>query len=381
MHALRRTHVGRNVRVPTEMGSRLYINLDNGASTPPFEPIWEVVRRTWQQPPEVQQALVREMEMIYREFLGAPRETYDLIFTANTTETLNLVARHLDLDNEPGTRAVVVNTLLEHHSNELPWRQRQDLALIRVDVDGEGFIDLEDLLRAYNVEHAHGDVRIRLVAVCGASNVLGTFNDLGALGRLAHRYGALLLVDAAQLVAHRPADMVGASIDILALSAHKVCAPFGSGALLIRQGLLDLAPEAGERVRASGETNVVGIAALGKALDLLRRIGLNVVEAEERRLTAHLLAGLATIPGLRIYGVQEPRVPCLERKGPVVVFSTDSHAPGRTRRHRRAQRLLLRPPVDQAAHAHPPSTGVRRPGGPLRPAPCVRPGRDPADIV
>jgi len=123
----------------------------------------------------------------------------------------------------------------------LPWRLAPD-TVVRLDVDAGGFVDLRDLeslLCAYNQDHQHGTRRVKLVAVSGASNVLGVCNDLGAIGQLAHRYGARLLVDAAQLVAHRRVDMEGLGIDYLAFSGHKVYAPFGCGVLVVRKGLLD----------------------------------------------------------------------------------------------------------------------------------------------
>ncbi|MFZ2420017.1 MAG: aminotransferase class V-fold PLP-dependent enzyme, partial [Anaerolineae bacterium] len=138
-------------------------------------------------------------------------------------------------------RPVVVNTILEHNSNELPWRRLPGVALIRFPADDEGFLDLnalEALLRAYNQEGRHGRKRIRLVAVSGASNVLGVFNDLAEISRIVHRYGARLLVDAAQLIAHRKVEMAACGIDYLAFSAHKAYAPFGTGALVVRKGLL-----------------------------------------------------------------------------------------------------------------------------------------------
>ena len=116
---------------------------------------------------------------------------------------------------------------------------------MRLNVDDEGFIDLkelETLLSAYNQENRHGDKRIRLVAVSGASNVLGIFNDLAEISRLVHQYGAHLLVDGAQMVAHRKVDMAALDLDYLVFSAHKVYAPFGSGVLAARKGLLKFSP-------------------------------------------------------------------------------------------------------------------------------------------
>jgi selenocysteine lyase/cysteine desulfurase len=229
----------------------------------------------------------------------------------------------------------VLNTFLEHNSNELPWRMLPGVSLIRLPVDAEGFVDLkelETLLRAYNQESQRGKQRIVLVAACGASNVLGVFNDLAEIGRIAHRYGARLLVDAAQLVAHRAVETEGWGIDYLAFSAHKVYAPFGSGVLLARKGLLTFSPAEMERIRSSGEENAGGIAALGKALLLLQRIGLDVIREEEQALTARALRGMAQIPGLKIYGTKDPDSPRFARKGGVIAFDLGNILPGRVAR-------------------------------------------------
>ena len=238
LDALRQTLIGAAVRVPTAEGARPYVNLDNAASTPTFEPIWDAVRRTWREPGHVRQAIVNEVRTICADVLDAPLSEYDVIFTSNTTEAINLVAQSLGIESEQGTEAergaepVVINTLLEHNSNELPWRTIPGSTLLRLSIDAEGFVDLnelEALLREYNEGDRHGGRRVKVVAVSGASNVLGTFNDLGKISEVVHRYGALLLVDAAQLVAHRAVSMERSGIDYLAFSAHKAYAPFGTG--------------------------------------------------------------------------------------------------------------------------------------------------------
>jgi len=321
---LRQTMIGRSVRVPTAEGARPYINLDNAASTPTFTPIWNAVCQTWRQPRQVQREIVHEVKSICAGFLGAPLTDYDVIFTSNTTEALNLAAESLGGESEQGIEPVVLNTLLEHNSNELPWRTIPGVSLLRLPVDSEGFVDLnelEALLRDYNQKGQHGKRRIKFVAVSGASNVLGIFNDLAAISRIAHRYGTRLLVDAAQLVAHRKVNMEHCGIDYLAFSAHKAYAPFGSGALAVRKGLLNFSPTEMERITSSGEENVGGIAALGKALVLLQRIGLDVIQEEEQTLTRRALRGLAQIPGLKIYGIEDPDSPRFPQKGGVIVFS------------------------------------------------------------
>ncbi len=320
---LRQTLIGRGMQVPTLAGLRPFINLDNAASTPTFEPIWQAVCQTWRQPGQVQREIVAEVKSLSARFLGAPEADYQVIFTSNTTEAINLAAESLGRGSEAGVEAVVLTTLLEHNSNELPWRRLKNVSHIRMTVDAEGFVDLvelERLLRAYNQDGLHGRQRIRLMAVSGASNVLGAYNDLAEIGRIVHKYGARLLVDAAQMVAHRRLDVQACGIDYLAFSAHKVYAPFGTGVLLAKKGLLRFSPAELAQIQASGEENAGGIAALGKALVLLQRIGLDVVQAEEQALTAQALRGLAHIPGLTVYGVKDPDSPRFAQKGGVIPF-------------------------------------------------------------
>jgi selenocysteine lyase/cysteine desulfurase len=338
---LRQTLIGRGLRVPTVEGVRPFINLDNAASTPTFTPIWDAVRQTWRQPTQVQQEITREVKAICAGMLGAPSAAYDVVFTSNTTEAINLVAESLRVEFEQGIEPVVLNTFLEHNSNELPWRMLPGVSPIRLPVDPEGFVDLnelETLLRAYNQEGQHGtsgtggSARIVLVAACGASNVLGVFNDLAEISRIVHRYGARLLVDAAQMVAHRAVEVEAWGIDYLAFSAHKVYAPFGTGVLLVKKGLLKFDPAELERIRSSGEENAGGIAALGKALVLLQRIGLDVIQEEEQALTARALRGMAQIPGLKLYGTKDPDSPRFARKGGVIAFDLGNILPGRVAR-------------------------------------------------
>ena len=323
LEEFRQTWIGRDVPVPTMEGSRPFINLDNGASTPTFAPIWEAVSRTWLQPRHVQEDIISEVKAICAKTLGAPPDTYDVIFTSNTTEAINLAAESLRKESLQGTDTVVLNTIMEHNSNELPWRLSTGISMIRMDVDDNGFIDLkelETLLSAYNQENLHGDKRIRLAAVSGASNVLGVFNDLAEISRIVHQYGARLLVDGAQMVAHRKVDMAAFDMDYLAFSAHKVYAPFGCGVLVAKKGLLKFTPAEMEIIRSSGEENAGGIAGLGKALLYLHRIGLDLIQEDEQALTRRALRALAPIPGITIYGIKDPDSPEFAQKGGVILF-------------------------------------------------------------
>jgi len=261
MDELRKSQIGQNVLVPTVEGSRPFINLDNGASTPTFTPVWNAVCQTWRQPRQLQQEIIHEVRSICANVLGAPLAVYDVIFTSNTTEAINIAAESLSKDFGDGTDTIVLNTLLEHNSNDLPWRMIPHFSLIRLQVDAEGFVDLNELetiLCAYNQEGRYGKKRIRLVAVSGASNVLGIFNNLAEICQIVHRYGARLLVDGAQLVAHRKIAVEECGIDYLAFSAHKVYAPFGCGVLVVKKGLLTFNSAELELIRSSGEENAGG---------------------------------------------------------------------------------------------------------------------------
>ncbi|MCC6526602.1 MAG: aminotransferase class V-fold PLP-dependent enzyme [Polyangiaceae bacterium] len=345
---LRKTRLGAGLRVPTAEGERRYVHLDYAASAPTFAPIADAFLRALRLPASARDEVVRATRAICAEAMGAPVADHDVVFTANTTEAIHLVAEAMGRAVDPGIDPVVVTTLLEHTSNDLPWRGLPRGSVVRLSIDEEGFVDpkeLEAILGAHH-EGRHGRRRVVLVAVSGASNVLGSCNDLAQIARLAHQYGARLLVDAAQLVAHRPVTMAASGIDYLAFSAHKIYAPFGCGALVARRELLQLDAD-GEAIRASGEENVAGIAALGEALSLLGRIGMDVVEAEERALTTRALHGMAGIPGLQIYGVQDPAAARFSQKVGVIAFALKGMMADRV-----AQELALRAGIGIRAGCH-----------------------------
>jgi selenocysteine lyase/cysteine desulfurase len=321
---VRNNIIGRNVPVPSYSGTRPFIYLDNAASTPAFSEVWNVVRRTWNLQDEINRKIIQEVRSICAGYLDAPLSDYEIIFTSNTTESINLAAENLRRENEETTGTVILNTMLEHNSNDLPWRLIHGFSLIRLKITPEGLADLnelEDLLSDYNLTFKHGEKRIRLVALSGASNVLGTCNNLEEISRIVHRYGALLLVDAAQLIAHRKIEAGKWGIDYLTFSAHKAYAPFGCGVLIIRKGLLNFKPEELVQINSSGEENVVGIAAMGKALSIIQKIGFDIIMQEEQDLTRKALAGLSGVNGIKIYGISSPESPLFYQRGGVISFS------------------------------------------------------------
>jgi len=320
---LRETRIGKGLMVPTLAGPLPAVNLDNSASTPTFTPIWDAFRRTLFQPEGVRKQIVDEVKSICAGFLGAPLSEFEIIFTSNTTESINLVAEKINAQSANGDSPVVVSSLLEHSSNDLPWRTVSGRSLHRISVDPDGFFDvaeLEKLLQEYNRDKKFGSKKIDLVALSGASNVLGTCNRLESISTLVHRYGARFLVDGAQLIAHRKIDMAASGIDFLAFSAHKAYAPFGCGVLAVRKGLLRVSSDH-PGFSVGSKENAAGIAALGKALDLLGRIGMDNIETEEQELTAKALQVLSGLKNLQLYGISDPESTEFTRKLGVISFN------------------------------------------------------------
>ena len=279
-------------------------------------------------------------------FIGA-EDGREIIFVRNSTEAINLVAYSL-LHGESkrlGLRSgdEVVLTIMEHHSNLVPWqflRDKAGVVLKFVDISDDGRLDLEELKRQVTG-------KTKLVCCAHVSNVLGVINPIREIGRIAHEAGALLLVDGAQSVPHMPIDVRELGCDFLAFSGHKMLAPMGIGVLYGRRELLEeMRPflYGGDMIAdvelegatwnklpwkfEAGTSNVCGGIALGGAvesksgqhlegaIDYLQRIGMERVGAHERELTEYALEGLQAIQGIRIYGPLNPD----ERTG-VIAFN------------------------------------------------------------
>ncbi|MHA1987906.1 MAG: aminotransferase class V-fold PLP-dependent enzyme [Promethearchaeota archaeon] len=316
--------IGYKTIVPTIEGFQPFINLDNAASTPTFIPIWDTYCKALTQSTESSQEVILEVKKICSAFLNAPLEKYDVIFTSNTTEAINFVAQSLRQTTYKKTSPVIINTVLEHHSNELPFRYLPDSTLIRIAIDDNGFIDLRELeatLTEYNKDCKHGNKRVQIVAVSGVSNVLGTYNDLQKISQITHKYGANLLVDGAQIVAHHQIDLDKLNIDYFAFSGHKNYAPFGSGALIAKKGQLKFRGDELKEIRSSGEENVSGVAALGKALLLLEKIGIDIVEDYEKELTQLTLNGLNRMKDVEVFGILKPSSNKFSKRGSIISFS------------------------------------------------------------
>src|SRR5579859_4530718 len=226
--------------VPVISGNRpSFLNLDNAASTPPFEqtltainefaPWYSSVHRGGGFKSRLSTYAYEACRRIVGEFFGADPKDYVVIFGKNTTEALNKLAYRLPLRKTD----IVLISHMEHHSNDLPWRARATVKRIGVTADGR--VDRHHFLSL--LEKYAG--RVRLVSISGASNVTGYMPDIYWFARKAHAAGAQIAVDCAQLAAHRRIR-VGtlsdpAHLDYIACSAHKMYAPFGTGVLVGRR--------------------------------------------------------------------------------------------------------------------------------------------------
>lgn len=324
--AWRRAFVGLDERVPVGDGRLArYVNLDNAATTPALRTVAEAVERCLSSYASVHRGAgykARATTAAYEDahdamlaFVGADPASNVAIFGKNTTEAINKLAHRLSIAAD----AVVVTTAMEHHSNDLPWRRRAAVARVRVTPDGQ--LDEEDFDRVLS-RHAG---RIAIVAASGASNVTGFVQPVHRLARKAHAVGAPIVVDAAQLVAHRGLDVKPDAdpehLDFVAFSGHKMYAPFGAGVLIgprdtflhdapdaVGGGTVDVVTEdeviwAGLPDREeAGTPNAVGAVAMAAAARQLTTWGLPAVAAHEAALAGYARARLREVPGLAIYG-------------------------------------------------------------------------------
>jgi selenocysteine lyase/cysteine desulfurase len=309
--------VGAHLTVPLVTGETVrYVNLDSAASSPCLRSVEEALAALLPWYGSVHRG-AGFASVVSTELLAGARESVAnfvrarsddvVVFTKNTTDALNLLASALPTDT------TVITFASEHHANLLPWRTGRHVHLRVPRSPGEALARAEMALRAMYARH-------RLLAVTGASNVTGELWPIAELTRLAHRYDARIVVDAAQLAPHRAVDMASLDVDYIALSGHKLHAPFGAGALVGRRDWLDAARPylagggAVERVtltdvewaahaparHEAGTPNVVGAATMGAACRALQRAGMARVERHEKQLLEAATNALSAIPGIEI---------------------------------------------------------------------------------
>jgi selenocysteine lyase/cysteine desulfurase len=309
--------VGEHQRVPSIDGrERISINLDHAASTPALAEVHEAVERFVPWYSSIHRGAGYRSQVASRAYEGARAAVADfvdadddqvVVLVRNTTEALNVLAGAV----APGRR--VLCSSMEHHANLLPWRAH-DLEMLP-------FADSPDELLetcAATLSRAHPRA-FDLLVVTAASNVTGELWPIRELAALAHAYGARIVVDGAQLAPHRPISLRELGVDYLALSGHKLYAPYGAGALIARRdGIVEGVPllkggGAVQRVTLddvvwsdvpdryeAGSPNVIGAVALGVACDVLAAYGMQALASEERPLVRRLRTGLRSTPGVQL---------------------------------------------------------------------------------
>jgi len=267
-------------------------------------------------------------------FINA-RTPKEVIFTRNTTESINLVAYSWGRANIREGDEILL-TQMEHHSNLVPWQllaQEKGARLRFIPVTDDGLLDL-DAMDELITE------RTRLVSVVHMSNVLGTINPVEEIIHRAHEAGALVLLDGAQSVPHLKVDVQALDCDFLAFSGHKMCGPTGIGVLYGKRELLEAMPPflgGGDMIREvylerstwnslpwkfeAGTPSIAQGIGLGYAVDYLTEIGMDAIHAHEQEVAAYALSRLSEIPGITIYG------PPVKLRGGVVSFNLEGVHP------------------------------------------------------
>jgi cysteine desulfurase / selenocysteine lyase len=321
------------------------IYLDSAATSQKPRPVIEAMSRFYEQTnanihrgvhrlAEEATAAFEDARAEVARFIGAP-SSRTIVFTRNTTEAINLVARSWGGANlKQGD--VVVLTEMEHHSNLVPWQMlaaERGLRLEFIPVTPEGRLDLTGLPQLLGL-------RPRLVALAHMSNMLGTINPVAEIAEQAHQAGALVLIDAAQSVPHMAVDVGRLEADFLAFSAHKMCGPTGIGVLYAREDLLEAMPPflgGGDMIKRvelrsfvaneipykfeAGTPAIAEAIGLGEAIRFLDRVGLDSVHAHEQQLATHAIDRLEEVPGVKVYG------PPAEERGGVVAFTLEGIHP------------------------------------------------------
>ena len=250
-----------------------------------------------------------------RRFLNAG-STSEIVFTRNTTEGLNLAAYSYGLSHIRAGDEVVVS-ILEHHSDLLPWQMvcRQTGAALKfLECEPDGSLDL-------NRAEAVITGKTKLVAVTHVSNVIGRVNPIRQLADIAHRHGAVIVVDGAQSTPHIPVDVQALDVDFLAFSGHKVYGPMGIGVLYGKRALLEEMPPfltGGEMIESvtregavfaelphkfeAGTVNAAGAAGLRAAIEYVESVGFDAMHRQELALTRRTLTGMADMPHIHVIG-------------------------------------------------------------------------------
>ena len=250
-----------------------------------------------------------------RQFINAPK-TEEIIFTRGTTESINLVvSSYVDAFMHEGDEVIV--SVMEHHSNIVPWQlqaARKGIALRVIPMTDTGALDMQAFEQLFNE-------RTRFVSVAHVSNVLGTVNPVKDICRIAHSHGVPVLVDGAQSTPHFKVDVQDIDCDFFAFSGHKIYGPTGVGVLYGKEDWLDRLPPyqgGGEMIESvtfertvfeklpfkfeAGTPDYVATHGLATALKYVSNLGMDNIAAHERELTTYCMEQMRTIPGIRLFG-------------------------------------------------------------------------------
>jgi cysteine desulfurase/selenocysteine lyase len=253
-------------------------------------------------------------------FLNAA-STREIIFTRGTTTALNIVASGYARQTLREGDEIVI-TPMEHHSNLIPWQQAAKATgatLKYIPLQPDGTITLADV-------EATVTERTKIVSITYVSNVLGTVNPIAKIAEIAHRKGAIIVVDGAQSTPHLKVDVRALDVDFYAFSGHKMCGPTGIGALYGKEQILERMEPiefGGEMIDfvelydstwkelpwkfEGGTPMIAGAVGLGAAIDFLEQVGLSNIDQHEKKLTRYAMDRLSSIEGLTIYGPREER--------------------------------------------------------------------------
>ena len=305
------------------------IGFDNAATTPAFRPVLDAVNSTmltygavhrgFSQKATITDGIYEETRRKVLEFVGLNPEgnEWTCFYAANTTDGINRLADAIITSPDD----VVLTTRLEHHANLLTWRNR--CKVIIAEPDATGRVDYDEIERKLTE-----NPNVKFVSVTAASNVTGYVTDVHRVAKMAHAHGAQIIVDGAQIVAHRAFSMLGATpeenIDFFAFSAHKMYAPFGGGAVVGRReefdkympryvggGIVRVVSDtwvnykSAPAIYEAGSPNFPGVVALGAAIDVLREVGFDAIQQHEQVLLRRLIDGMKKIEGMRIFGDTE----------------------------------------------------------------------------
>ena len=304
------------------------INFDNAATTPPLKPVLDFVDeemkmygsigRGFSQKSNHSTDFYEETRYTVMDFVGAEPFVNTCFYVNSTTDGLNKLASAL-VESEDD---LVLCTRIEHHANDLPWRERCNV--IYAEVDEQGRVIYDDIERLLT----ENEGKVKYVCISAASNVTGYVNDVHRVARMAHEHGAMIIVDGAQIVAHRRFSMKGETpeedIDFFVFSAHKMYSPYGGGAVVGKMdilgqhmpefyggGIVNIVTDEEQVYKGApasyeaGSPNYAGVVGMAKAMEVLNEVGFDAISEHEQKLIRRAIEGLKKIDNIIIYGDYE----------------------------------------------------------------------------